>query len=129
MQDFEVTLRAYLAANATITAQTGTRIYVDEFPEGFSINKALMLREASGSDHEIVTATDAFVEFLCVADTLENAKDVYIALHAVLRAANNVTMSLKKVWWNEKTYGPSRLDDEDTNWPTVQCEYRFRVEE
>jgi len=38
-------------------------------------------------------------------------------------------MSLKKVWWNEKTYGPVRLDDEDTNWPTVQCEYRFRVEE
>ena len=127
--DFESILRAYLAAAATLTAQTGQRIYVDEFPEGFTVQKALLLREASGQDQPDVTATDAFVEFLCVADTLENAKDVYIALHAVLRAANNVTMSLKKVWWNEKTYGPSRLDDEDTNWPTVQCEYRFRVEE
>jgi len=127
--DFESILRAYLAAAATLTAQTGQRIYVDEFPEGFTVQKALLLREASGQDQPDVTATEAFVEFLCVGSTLIEAKAVYIALHAVLRAANNVTMSLKKVWWNEKTYGPVRLDDEDTNWPTVQCEYRFRVEE
>jgi hypothetical protein len=130
MQDFEATLRAYLAGNATIIAQVGTRVYVDDLPERFTIAKAIVLREASGSDHEIVPASEMFIEFLCVAANKIDAKTVYRALHDVLRAVSGgATMSAKKVWWNIKTYGPVRLDDEDTNWPTVQCEYRFRVAE
>ena len=130
MQDFEATLRAWLVTQVTLTTQTGTRVYVDEFPEGFAISKSLLLREASGSDHEIVPASEMFVEFLCTGANLIDAKTVYRALHDVLRAVSGgTTMSLKKVWWNIKTFGPSRLDDEDTDWPTIQCEYRFRVEE
>ena len=129
--DFEAILLAYLGAQATLTAETGTRIYVDELPEGFTIAKALVLDAASGSDHEIVPASEMFVEFRCYGANPIDAKAVYLALHTVLRAipSGGVTMSTKKVWWSGKTFGPTRLDDKDTDWPTVQCEYRFRVEE
>ena len=89
MEDTNTILRTYMAADATLIAAVGAKIYCPRLPHNASIPAIAFKRRGGECNPHIPPIVDPSYQFICYGKDAEAAEAVYIALYDALQGIQN----------------------------------------
>ena len=92
--DVNAILRAYLAAQTTLTAVVGTQIYCPRVPEGVTLPALAFFTRGGTSNPHIPDLPEPSVQFDCWGATPIAAREVYRKLYDVLQGIQNIKVTV-----------------------------------
>jgi len=95
--DTNAVIRAYLAADTTLAALVGTRIYCPRLPENATLPAVGFFTRGGTSTPYIPDMPSPSVQFDCWADSPIGARRVYAALYRALQGIQNVSVAVPDV--------------------------------
>ncbi len=129
MIDVRVAIRAYLAAQAGVAAQVGTRVYgAPGIPRDDALlmpRKAIAFYASGGPGGDrYVPEARVNVQFRCYGATSVEAWAVYAALFDALHRAHHVRSATGQLILTAyETAAPMDMVEPATGWPFVLCAY------
>jgi hypothetical protein len=126
--DANAIVRAYLAANAGLTAIVGTRIYCPRLPEDATLPAlGFFIRGGTSSPYTPEITSPSF-QFDCWANSSIGARALYRALYDALQGIQNVTVGSNLILGaREEVQGIDLVDVDVPNFFRVLCFFQIMI--
>lgn len=120
----------------TLNALVSTRVWAPESPTNWKNEIPCLVFELLDEERTAEPRTSAQVSFRCYGGKTQDGKDyshddarsVYRLLADCLNAADGARTSSGTILMCVQTGGTQSYGEDGTDWPVVECQYRFEIE-